>query len=117
MGAELYLEDLEEGWSQSAGAYRVEREEILEFAAKWDPQPWHVDEAAAEASMFGGLTACAAHTMAIQSRLTHELPTRMATIAGLGNDGMELTAPVRPGASAGTGYRRTGPSCRPGSPT
>ena len=95
--APRYYEDLEPGWEQSAGSYRVEREEIISFAERWDPQPWHLDDAAAAETVFGGLCACASHTMAIQSRLTHELPERMATVAGLGNEGMQLQAPVRPG--------------------
>ncbi len=92
-----HYDDIEPGWEQEAGPFQVEREEVIAFATRWDPQPWHLDDAAAEASVFGGLTACAAHTTAIQSRLTHDLPERLAIVAGLGNDEMRLEAPVRPG--------------------
>ena len=56
-----FLEDHTEGEVIQCGSYEVTREEIIDFATKWDPQPWHTDEAAAQASLFGGLTACSAH--------------------------------------------------------
>jgi acyl dehydratase len=94
----LYFEDLEVGGEQrSREPFVVEREEVIEFARRWDPQPFHLDESAARASIFGGLTACAAHTFAIQCRLAAALDPPFALLAGLGNDGLELLAPVRPG--------------------
>jgi len=96
--AVLYFEDLEIGGVQrSHEPFQVEREEVIAFARRWDPQPFHLDEAAARASIFGGLTACAAHTFAIQCRLAAALDPPFALLAGLGNDGFELLAPVRPG--------------------
>ena len=53
-----YFEGFIAGECATAGEYLVTEAEIIEFASKWDPQPFHVDLAAAEASVFGGLTAC-----------------------------------------------------------
>lgn len=83
---------LESGW------YAVEREEIVEYARRWDPFAFHLDEEAGRASIFGGLAACASHIFAISSLLSHDLPGGpFALIAGLGGDGLELLAPVRAG--------------------
>ena len=48
-----YFEDFEIGELRKVGSYRVTRDEIVEFAERFDPQPFHIDEAAAEASIFG----------------------------------------------------------------
>ena len=94
----LYFEDLQVGdAARSAESFEVRRDEVVDFARRWDPQPFHVDERAAEQSIFGGLTACAAHVFAIQSRLAASVEPRWALLAGLGNDGFDLLAPVRPG--------------------
>ena len=54
----LYFEDLEPGFEQRSGeSYLVKRAELISFARRWDPQPFHVDEEVAKDSMFGGLTA------------------------------------------------------------
>ncbi len=93
----LYFEDVVVGTTLESPGYRVEREEIIEFATRWDPFPFHLDEAAARDSIFGGLAACAPHSFAILSRLSHALPRSMALVAGLGGDGLQLLAPVRAG--------------------
>lgn len=93
-----YFDDLEVGdLARSAETFEVDRDEIVAFASRWDPQPFHLDERAAEQSIFGGLSACAAHIFAIQSRLAVTVEPRWALLAGLGNDGFELRSPVRPG--------------------
>ena len=66
---ELYYEDLSVGETHEAGPRTVTEDEILEFAKKHDPQSFHVDREAAEASMFGGLTASGWYTAAIVMRL------------------------------------------------
>nr|WP_225121621.1 MaoC/PaaZ C-terminal domain-containing protein [Bradyrhizobium sp. BRP22] len=58
-----YFEDVEVGDSQKAGPYSVSKEEIIQFAKRYDPRPFHIDEAAAARSVFGGLSASAAHTL------------------------------------------------------
>ena len=94
----LYFEDLAVGDSaRSAETFEVQRDEVVDFARRWDPQTFHLDERAAEQSIFGGLTACAAHIFAIQCRLAVSVEPRWALLAGLGNDGFELSQPVRPG--------------------
>ena len=94
----LYFEDLAIGAEQrSREPFLVTREEVIEFARRWDPQPFHLDDEAARASIFGGLSACAAHVFAIQCRLASALDPPFALLAGLGGDGFELLRPTRPG--------------------
>jgi acyl dehydratase len=58
----LYFEEAEVGNKRTAGPYLVSKNEIIEFAKKYDPQPFHIDEKAAASSVFAGLTASGAHT-------------------------------------------------------
>ena len=82
---------------KSIETYIVTAEEIKEMARRWDPQPFHLDEAAGEASHFRGLVGSGAHTIAVSIRLgAHEAP-RTAAIAGLGIDELRFLAPLRPG--------------------
>jgi len=57
----LYLDDLRVGQRFTSGSYVMEAARIKEFAAEFDPQPFHLDEAAAEASVFKGLAASGGH--------------------------------------------------------
>lgn len=81
----------------SAEPYDITADEIKEVAKRWDPMPFHLDEAAGEASHFGGLVASGAHTIAASIRLGAEEMPRTAAIAGLGIDELLFLAPVRPG--------------------
>ncbi len=81
---------------ERTGPYEVDADEIVEFARRWDPRPFHVDAEAARRSHFGGLVASGIHVLGIRSVLVHRRP-ELALVAGLGNEGMDLTAPVRPG--------------------
>ncbi|MFO8101446.1 MAG: MaoC family dehydratase [Dehalococcoidia bacterium] len=92
-----YFEDVEVGEQNTAGEYEVTREETIEFARKWDPQPFHIDEEKARATQFGGLVASASHTMAISFWLLNRAGKGLAAISGLGWDKMRLPNPVRPG--------------------
>jgi acyl dehydratase len=65
----LYLEDLQVGQRFTSGLYRMEEDRIKGFAAEFDPQPFHLDEAAAEDSIFRGLAASGWHTAAAVMRL------------------------------------------------
>ena len=65
----LYLEDLQVGQCFSSGRHTLDEAQIRRFAAEFDPQPFHLDDAAAQASMFGGLAASGWHTAAITMRL------------------------------------------------
>jgi acyl dehydratase len=94
---EPYFEELEIGTRSAAGPYSVSRDEIIEFAQKYDPVPRHIDEDAAARSVFGGLTACSAHTFSIFVLLTTRLHPRLHVLAGLSWDKLRLPHPVRPG--------------------
>ncbi len=98
MGDELYLEDFRPGMKiQSLRSYQVTVEEIKEFAAKYDPQPFHLDEAAAEKSFFKGLAASGWMTAAIAMRLRVESLTVAGGMVGAGVEEIRFTQPVRPG--------------------
>ena len=93
----LYLDDLQPGQRFSSARHRVDEGQIKAFAAQFDPQPFHLDEAAARASLFGGLAASGWHTAAITMRL---LVGGGAPIAGgiLGAGGeISWPRPTRPG--------------------
>jgi acyl dehydratase len=65
----LYLEDLYVGQRFTSGVYRIDEESIKKFAAEFDPQPFHLDAEAGQATVFGGLAASGWHTAAITMRL------------------------------------------------
>lgn len=93
-----YYEDVEVGETREFGEYRATKEEILEFGRKYDPQPFHVDEAAAEETMFGGLIASGWHTAAMTMRmLVENVMAETAATGALGIDELRWTRPVRPG--------------------
>jgi len=93
----LYLEDLRVGQQFTSATYRMEESRMKAFAAEFDPQPFHLDESAAEASVFGGLTASGWHTAAATMRLltTGGLPIADGMI-GLGGE-IAWPRPTRPG--------------------
>ncbi|HMZ57551.1 MAG TPA: MaoC/PaaZ C-terminal domain-containing protein, partial [Leptospiraceae bacterium] len=64
-----YYEDFSIEMKVDLGNYKVTKEEILEFASKYDPQPFHINEKEAENSMFGGIIASGWHTASICMRL------------------------------------------------
>ena len=92
-----YIEDYEIGLVIKSHSRRVSSEEIIEFAKLWDPQPFHIDEEAARASIHGGIIACTAHIFAIITRLGAEMETKDAGLAALGFDEMRLHQPLRAG--------------------
>lgn len=95
--AELYWEDLRVGMRQRTGEIEVTAAGIKAFAAQFDPQGFHLDEAAAEASVFRGLAASGWHTAALTMRLMVEDGFRFAGGAiGLGGE-IEWPRPTRPG--------------------
>ena len=96
MNNKTYFDDIQLDQEIQFGSYLVTREEIISFAEKWDPRPFHINEELARDSMFGGVIACAAHLMAIQSILYYEEPNPLAISAGLGSDGFDILLPVFP---------------------
>lgn len=94
----IYFEDLSVGDTETFGSYTVTREEIVEFARQYDPQPFHVDPEAAAQSPFGGLVASGWHTTAMTMRvLVDDFLARAATRGALGVDELRWYDPVRPG--------------------
>jgi acyl dehydratase len=95
---EIYWEDLPVGTVIELGTREVSKEEILEFARMYDPQPFHTDEEAAKASIFGGLIASGWHTCAMAMRLLCDgLLRRAASLGSPGVDEVRWLKPVRPG--------------------
>ncbi len=93
-----WFDDLRIGMRFKSAGKLVTREDIKRFAAEFDPQPYHLDEAAAERSVMGGLAASGWHTAAIVMRLCIETrPFGPHPIFGLGVDELRWLAPVRPG--------------------
>ena len=92
-----YFEDYQVGMITTSDAYAVSKKEIVDFAKKWDPQPFHVDETAARNSIFKGITASASHTFSIAGILTHRLKIKPAVLAALGFKDLGFPKPVRPG--------------------
>jgi acyl dehydratase len=94
----LHFEDFPVDETVTYGDYTLTREAILEFAGEYDPQPFHLDEAAAEASLLGGLAASGWHACAIMMRLNCDGFMLGATSMGApGIDEVKWLAPLRPG--------------------
>ncbi|HMA37363.1 MAG TPA: MaoC family dehydratase [Chloroflexia bacterium] len=93
----LFLDDLYVGQRFTSGTYRMEEEQIKAFAAEFDPQPFHLDPAAAQGSVFRGLAASGWHTAAVTMRLlvTGGWPLAHGII-GLGGE-LTWPKPTRPG--------------------
>lgn len=95
---ERYLEDFAVGQTYGSGRIRVDTERIKAFAAEFDPQPFHLDEARSRDSIFRGLAASGWHTAAITMRLLVEGDLQPAGgIVGLGFDEFRWPLAVRPG--------------------
>lgn len=93
----FYLDDLRVGQRFTSDSLRVEEAEIKAFAAQFDPQPFHLDESAARASLFGGLAASGWHTAALSMRLLVDggLPIAGGVIGASGE--LAWPRPTRPG--------------------
>lgn len=103
MAKEMYFEDFYVGQKfNSLGGAKVTAEEIKEFGSKYDPQPFHLDEAAGENSFFKGLAASGWLTAAIVMRLRVQSLTVAGGMIGAGVEEMRWTEPVRPGDSIHT---------------
>ena len=94
-----YFEDIDGSYRTLVGRYRLEEAEVVEFARRWDPQPFHIDPEAARQSMFGGLTASSLHLFAVCTRLFFDHEDRIAVLAMLGKDKLRLPHPARVGAT------------------
>jgi acyl dehydratase len=92
-----YWDDLDEGELLSCRPVVFGREDIIGFAKRYDPLPFHVDEARAQDSIFGGIIASALHTISACTRVVVEAQGDLAILSGLGIDEVKLFIPVRPG--------------------
>lgn len=93
-----YWEDFAVGTTREFGGVTLTKEQILQFAGQFDPQPFHVDEEAARRSPFGGLIASGWHTAATAMRMWCD--AYLLDAASVGSPGVEKikwTKPVRPG--------------------
>jgi acyl dehydratase len=94
----LHWEDFPAGAVLEFGGVTLTREAILDFARQFDPQPFHLDDAAAEASLFGGLSASGWHTCALTMRMMCDAYLRRsASLGSPGIDELRWLQPVRPG--------------------
>lgn len=95
--APWHVEDLRIGDWMDLGAAQVHRDEVLAFAARFDPLPIHLDETN---PVFGGVIASGVHTLALFSSLaSRQFIPRLALVAGRGIEQLRLPVPVRPGAT------------------
>jgi acyl dehydratase len=94
----IYLEDFKAGMVREFGHCVVTREEIIEFATRYDPQSFHTDEAAAAASIYGGLISSGWMTCALAMRMIcDEYMLDTASLGSPGIDQLRWLQPVRPG--------------------
>lgn len=95
---ELYWEDFPVGEVTECGAYEVTREEIIEFASEFDPQPFHLNEEIAKTSLLGGLAASGWHSCAIAMRIMWDgYLHKTASMGAPGVDEVRWRKPVYPG--------------------
>ncbi len=98
--AKLYFEDFQPGTVKEYGPRLVTREEIVAFAAEFDPQPMHLDETAASATLLGGLGASGWHSCCLLMRMIVDGFILNSTSMGSpGIDEVRWLAPLRPGTT------------------
>ena len=93
----IYFDDFTVGEKWLVGSYLVSKEEAIEFASRWEPQPYHVDEQAAATSMYGGLTIASLHLFAICTLLFLRRDDPVAVTGMLGKDEVRFPKAARPG--------------------
>ncbi len=95
----LYWEDIEVGNDIYYGSYEVTREEVLDFAGKYDPQPFHLSDEAAARTHFGRLAASGWHTCAMTMAVVvrHFMESKQAGLGSPGIDELRWLKPVYPG--------------------
>ncbi|HMC16836.1 MAG TPA: MaoC family dehydratase [Albitalea sp.] len=94
----LYWEDFREGEVREFGHASVKHDDIVRFASEFDPQPFHIDDAAGASSLYGGLIASGWHTAAIAMRMMCDAYLlRAASLGSPGLDSLKWLLPVRPG--------------------
>lgn len=98
MAVKYYWEDFYPGQVRETGGYALSEEEIIEFAKKYDPQPFHIDKDKARQSVFGGLIASGWQTASLCMRMLCDLYLlEAASMGSPGVDEVRWVKPVRPG--------------------
>jgi acyl dehydratase len=97
MSESVFYEDLVPGEKVRIGPYRVTREEVIEFARKWNPLPFHIDEDAAKKTIYGGITAPSAYILAVKIKLLDQLHMLEAMLGTVVWDDVRFQKPARPG--------------------
>ena len=90
-----FYEDIEVGSKSSFGRYEVTREEVMDFASKYDPQPFHLDDDAAAQTHFGRLSASGWHTCSMTMAMMVE-NMKGEKSAGLGSPGVDSLRWIKP---------------------
>jgi acyl dehydratase len=94
----LHWEDFQAGAIAIYGPRRVTREEIIAFAAEFDPQPMHLDEAAASATLLGGLASSGWHSCCLLMRMIADgFLLESSSMGGPGVEEVRWLKPLRPG--------------------
>jgi len=92
----LYLDDFSVGQRFISETHRVDADQIKSFAKQFDPQPFHLDEAAAQASFFQGLAASGWHTASVTMSLLVQSMPIFGGLIGAGGE-LQWPRPTRPG--------------------
>jgi acyl dehydratase len=93
-----YFEDYVEGSTYTYGSISLTEDEIIDYAMRFDPQPFHIDPEYAKNSQFGGIIASGWHTSGVCMRMfADHFLTHNASLASPGIDEIRWPAPVRPG--------------------
>ncbi|WND01470.1 MaoC family dehydratase [Temperatibacter marinus] len=95
----IFYEDITIGDQSDFGSYEVTKEEVVDFATKYDPQPFHINEEIAKQSVFGGLCASGWHTgsMMMSMLVQHMMEEGFASMGSPGLDELKWLKPVMPG--------------------
>jgi acyl dehydratase len=93
----FYFEDFKPGDRFESPGITVTESAIIDFAARFDPQPFHMDRVAAEKSPYGGLIASGIHTIAVTFRLLLQTGVLSNNLGSPGFDELRWLRPVRPG--------------------
>lgn len=94
--AKRYFEDITDGEHLHCQKLAFTQKDIIEFAKRFDPQPFHTDEIAAKESIFGGLVASSLHTISACTRNVVEAQGDVAILSGVGMYEAKMFNPVRP---------------------
>ena len=98
LAAERWFEDYLEGSVHELGSVQVDKNEVIEFARRYDPQVFHTDEEAAKRTLFGGLIASGWHSAALMMRLLADnFISKVASLGAPAVDELRWHLPVRPG--------------------